>query len=184
MFVPGILQTSRYAEEIIRVGFLAAPPGEIARRMQARLTRQRLLTRDTPLQLRVILDEGALQRQVGGPDVMAEQISHLIDMAGNPNIILQILPFSAGAHIAVTGSFTLLTFPGPTVSQIVYLENLTDELFIEGEAQAYQYSLAFDRLSELALGPEESITFAAQVARAITQTKKEELNRGGSYDGA
>jgi transcriptional regulator with XRE-family HTH domain len=172
MFVPGILQTSRYAEEIIRVGFLAAPPGEIARRMQARLTRQRLLTRDAPLQLRVILDEGALQRQVGGQDVMAEQISHLIDMAGNPNIIMQILPFSAGAHIAVTGSFTLLTFPGPTVSQIVYLENLTDELFIEGEAQAYQYSLAFDRLSELALGPEDSISFAAQVARAITQQRR------------
>ena len=168
MFVPGILQTSRYAEEIIRVGFLAAPPGEIARRVQARLTRQRLLARDNPLQLRVILDEGALQRQVGGPEVMAEQISHLIGMAGNQNIILQILPFSMGAHIGVAGSFTLLTFSGPTVSQIVYLENLTDELFIEGEAQAYQYSLAFDRLSELALGPEESITFATQVARAIT----------------
>lgn len=169
MFVPGILQTSRYAEEIIRVGFLAAPPGEVARRVQARLTRQRLLTRDPPLQLRVILDEGALQRKVGGSDVMAEQIAHLIDMAGNPNIILQILPFSMGAHIAVAGSFTLLTFSGPpTSSQIVYLENLTDELFIEGEAQAFQYSLAFDRLSELALGPDESIAFATQIARAIT----------------
>jgi hypothetical protein len=116
----------------------------------------------------VILDEGALQRQVGGPDVMAEQISHLIDMSGNTNIILQILPFSMGAHIGVAGSFTLLSFPGPTTSQIVYLENLTDELFIEGEAQAYQYSLAFDRLSELALGPEESITFATRIVRAIT----------------
>jgi hypothetical protein len=174
MFIPGILQTSRYAEEIIRVGFLAAPPGEIARRVQARLTRQRLLTRDTPLQLRVILDEGALQRQVGGPDVMAEQISHLIDMAGNPNIVVQILPFSLGAHIGVAGSFTLLSFAGPPpASQIVYLENLTDELFIENEAQAYQYSLAFDRLSELALGPEESITFATQIARAITKKMEE-----------
>jgi hypothetical protein len=169
MFVPGILQTTRYAEEIIRVGFLAAPPGEIARRVQARLTRQRLLTRDPPLRLRVILDEGALQRQVGGPEVMAEQITHLIDMAGNPNIILQILPFSMGAHIGIAGSFTLLSFPGPpTGSQIVYLENLTDELFIESEAQAYQYSLAFDRLSELALAPEESITFATQIMPAIT----------------
>ena len=100
---------------------------------------------------------------------MAEQIFHLIDMAGNPNIVVQILPFSLGAHIGVSGSFTLLSFAGPpTASQIVYLENLTDELFIEGEAQAYQYSLAFDRLSELALGPEESITFATQIARAIT----------------
>jgi transcriptional regulator with XRE-family HTH domain len=168
MFVPGILQSRRYAEEIIRVGFLAAPPGEIARRVEARLTRQRLLTRENPLQLRVVLDEGTLQRQVGGPGVMAEQIAHLIDMAESPNIVLQIAPFSLGAHIAVTGSFTLLDFPGPIASQIVYLENLTDELFIENEAQAYQYSLAFDRLSELSLRPEESIAFAAQIARAIT----------------
>lgn len=169
MFIPGILQTSRYAEEIVRVGFLAIPPGEIARRVQARQMRQRLLTRDPPLQLRVILDEGALQRQVGGPEVMAEQLAHLIDAAGRSNIILQILPFSIGAHIGMSGSFTLLSFPGPpTGSQIVYLENFTDELFIESEAQAYQYSLAFDRLSELALSPEESITFATQMMRAIT----------------
>jgi transcriptional regulator with XRE-family HTH domain len=169
MFIPGILQTSRYAEEIIRVGFLAVPPGEIARRVQARKTRQRLLIRDPPLQqLRVILDEGALQRQVGGREVMSEQIAHLIDEAGKPNIILQILPFRMGAHIGVAGSFTLLSFPGPPAgSQIVYLENLTDELFIESEAQAYQYSLAFDRLSELALSEEESITFASQIMRAI-----------------
>jgi transcriptional regulator with XRE-family HTH domain len=169
MFVPGILQTTGYAEEIIRSGFLAAPPGEIARRVQARKTRQQLLTRDPPLQLRVILDEGALRRQIGGPEVMGDQIAHLIDAAGKSNIVLQILPFTLGAHIGVAGSFTLLTFPGPpTGSQIVYLENLTDELFIESEAQAYQYSLAFDRLSELALAPEESITFASQIMRAIT----------------
>jgi hypothetical protein len=169
MVVPGILQTSRYAEEIIRAGFLAIPPGETARRVQARLTRQRLLTRDPPLQLRVILDEGALRRQIGGPEVMVEQIAHLIDAAGSSNIILQVLPFSMGAHIGVAGSFTLLSFPGPpTGSQIVYLENLTDELFIESEAQAYQYSLAFHRLSELALAQEESITFASQIMRAIT----------------
>ena len=100
---------------------------------------------------------------------MVEQISHLIDAAGSSNITLQVLPFSMGAHIGVAGSFTLLSFAGPpTGSQIVYLENLTDELFIESEAQAYQYSLAFDRLSELALAPEESITFASQIMRAIT----------------
>jgi hypothetical protein len=98
MFVPGLLQTIGYAKEIICVGFLAAPPGEIALRAQAPLTRQRLLTRDAHFQLRVILDEGALRRQVGGPDVMAEQISYLNDAAGNPNITLEILPFTAGAQ--------------------------------------------------------------------------------------
>jgi transcriptional regulator with XRE-family HTH domain len=167
MLVPGILQTSSYAEEVLRKGVLVAPPGEIARRLQTRITRQRMLTKDRPLQLNTILDEGALRRQVGGPDVMADQISHLTEMADRPNITLQILPFSTGAHIAMAGSFTLLHFPGPTTSDIVYVENMADELFIENEAQTFHYALAFERLTELALGPEESVTLAAQIAREI-----------------
>ena len=167
MIVPGLLQTSRYAEEIIRATLLAAPPGAIARRVEARLARQRLLTKDGPLQFSTVLDESALRRQVGGPDVMADQISHLIEIARRPNITVQILPFAKGAHIAMTGSFSLLRFPGPTASYIVYLENMTDELFIESEAESYHYSLAYDRLTELALGPEESLAFAAQIAQEV-----------------
>jgi hypothetical protein len=167
MIVPGLLQASRYAEEIIRATLLAAPPGAIARRVEARLARQRLLTKDSPLQFSTVLDESALRRQVGGPDVMADQISHLIEIARRPNITVQILPFVKGAHIAMTGSFALLRFPGPTASYMVYLENMTDELFIESEAESYHYSLAYDRLTELALGPEESLALAAQIAQEI-----------------
>lgn len=167
MIVPGLLQTKRYAEAIVRATLMAAPPGEISRRVEARLTRQRLLTQDGALELNVILDEAALCRQVGGPGVMAEQIAHLIEMAERPNIAVRILPFAKGAHVALAGSFTLLRFPGPAASYVVYLENMTDELFIENEADAYHYSLAFDRLIELALGPEESVALAAQIAREI-----------------
>jgi len=168
MIVPGLLQTGRYAEEIIRATLLASPPGAIARRVEARLARQRLLTKDSPLQFSTVLDEGALRRQVGGPDVMADQISHLAEMARRPNITVQILPFATGAHIAMTGSFSLLRFPGPTASYTVYLENMTDELFIESEAESYHYSLAYDRLTELALGQEDSLALAAQIAQEIT----------------
>jgi transcriptional regulator with XRE-family HTH domain len=167
VLVPGILQTSPYAEEVLRRGVLVAPPGEIARRLETRMTRQRLLAKDPPLQLSTILDEGTLRRQVGGPDVMADQISHLIEMAARPNITLQILPFSTGAHIGMAGSFTLLHFPGPTTSDIVYVENMADELFMENEAQTFHYALAFERLTELAFGPEESVALAAQIARDI-----------------
>ncbi len=164
MIVPGLLQTGKYAEEIIRAGLLAAPPGAIARRVQARLARQRLLTEEESLQFSTVLDESALRRLVGGRDVMAGQLAHLIEMARQPNITMQILPFAQGAHIAMTGSFALLRFPGPTASLIVYLENMTDELFIESEAESYHYSLAYDRLTELALGPEESVALVAQIA--------------------
>jgi transcriptional regulator with XRE-family HTH domain len=167
MMLPGLLQTSQYAEAVVRVGLLAAPPGEIARRVQARMARQRLLAKDGTLRLSVVLDEGALRRQVGGPDVMADQIAHLIRMAEHPNVTLQVLPFAKGAHVAMPGSFTLLRFPGPVPSYVAYLEHMTDELFIENEGEAYHYSIAFDLLSELALQPEESVALAAQIAREI-----------------
>jgi transcriptional regulator with XRE-family HTH domain len=167
MIVPGILQTSTYAEEIIRVGLLAAPPGEIARRVQVRMTRQRRLTEGSALEVRTVLDESVLRRQVGGPEVMADQLSRLIEAAEHPNMAVQVLPFGTGAHIAMAGSFVVLRFPGAASSYAVYLENMTSELFIENEGEAFQYSLAFDRLREVALGPEESIRLIAQIAREI-----------------
>jgi hypothetical protein len=166
--VPGLFQTSEYAEHIMRASLFAVPPGEIARRVQARLARRRLLDRDNPLQISMVLDEGVLRRHVGGPDVMVAQISHLVELAERPNITLQILPFEKGPHIGLTGAFVVLSFPGPAVSYVVYLENMTDELFIENEAESYHYLLAYDRLTEMALGPEESINFATQIAREIT----------------
>ena len=167
MIVPGILQTERYAGEIMRTGLLAAPPGEIARRVQARMTRQKLLTRNDPLELSVILDEGALRRRVGGADVMTGQLSHLIAMAELPNVTLQVLPFADGAHMAMAGSFVVLRFPGPVASYLVYLEQLTSQLVIENEAEAYHYALSFDRMRGTSLEPEDSISFIAQIAREM-----------------
>ena len=99
---------------------------------------------------------------------MIQQISHLIEIAEHPSVVVQIIPFSMGGHIAMTGTFSLLRFAGPTPSYIVYLEHFTDELFIENEAEAFHYSMAFDRLSEFSLKPEESIAFAEEIARDIT----------------
>jgi hypothetical protein len=165
MIVPGILQTEQYAEEIMRTGLLAAPPGEIARRVQARMTRQKLLTGNDPLELSVILDEGALRRRVGGADVMNGQLSHLIEVADLPNVTLQVLPFAEGAHVAMSGSFVVLRFPGPVASYLVYLEQMTSQLVIENEAEAYHYALSFDRMRGTALAPEDSIGLIAHIAR-------------------
>jgi hypothetical protein len=167
MIVPGILQTERYAEEIMRTGLSTAPPVEVARRVQARLTRQKLLTRNDPLGLSVILDESALRRRVGGVDVMNGQLSHLIEIAGLPNITLQVMPFADGAHIAMDGSFVVLRFPGPVPSYLVYLEHMTGQLVIENEGEAYHYVLSFDRLRGSALEPDDSIAFITQIAREM-----------------
>ena len=115
----------------------------------------------------VILDESALRRRVGGGDVMAGQLSHLIDIAELPNVRLQVLPFAGGAHIAMDGSFVVLRFPGPVPSYLVYLEHMTGQLVIENEGEAYHYALSYDRLRGAALEPEDSISFIAQIAREM-----------------
>jgi transcriptional regulator with XRE-family HTH domain len=167
MMVPGLLQTERYAREVIRSGLLIAPPGEVERRVQVKMTRQRVLTRDDPLQMAVVIDEASILRTIGGPHVMREQLGHMTAMAGRPNITVQVLPLDAGAHPALNGEFTILTFPDLVAPDVVYLENMASDLYVESEAEVYRYGLAFDRLRELALSPEESAELITERADSM-----------------
>ena len=167
MLVPGLLQTEQYAREVIRSGLLIAPPGEIERRVQVKMTRQRVLTRDNPLHLAVVIDEAAVLRMVGGADVMREQLRHMTAMAGRPNVSMQVLPLATGAHPATTGEFTILGFPELIAPDVVYLENMTSDLYVEREGEVYRYGLAFDRLRVLALAPDQSVAFLTARADSI-----------------
>lgn len=164
--VPGLLQTEQYAREIIRSTLLITPPGEIERRVQVRMTRQRILDKDDPLRLSVVLDEAALSRQVGGADVMRDQLQHLAEAAARPNIELQVLTNSAGAHPATTGEFTILALPELTAPDVVYLENMTSNVYVEQEAEVFRYNLAFEGLRSLALEPDESRKMITRLAGA------------------
>jgi hypothetical protein len=167
MLVPGLLQTEAYAREVVRSGLLIAPPGEIERRVQVKMTRQRALTKDGPPQLSVVLDEAAVLRQVGSPEVVREQLAHLTTMAGRPNVTIQVLPLAVGAHPATTGEFTILGFPELVAPDVVYLENMTSDLYVEREGEVYRYAMAFDRLRALALGPDESAALITAHADTI-----------------
>jgi hypothetical protein len=96
--------TNGYLEQIDPV-----PPSETKRRVEARLARQQVLTRDNPLGLSAILDQSVLQRRFGNPDVMREQLNQLIEMSERDNISLRILPLN-GRHPIGTGAFALLQF--------------------------------------------------------------------------
>jgi transcriptional regulator with XRE-family HTH domain len=156
MLVPGLLQTEDYAREVVRSGLLIAPPGEVERRVQVKMTRQRALTKDGPLQLSLVLDEAAVLRQVGSPQVMRAQLAHLAGMAARPNVVIQVLPLAAGPHPATAGEFTILSFATLAAPDVVYLENMTSDLYVEREGDVYRYAMAFDRLRALALTPDES----------------------------
>jgi transcriptional regulator with XRE-family HTH domain len=162
--IPGLLQAQAYAQEIIRTGFVIVPPGEVERRVRVRVTRQQVLTRDNPLEFTTVIDEATLRRQVGGADVMNEQLLHLVKIAALPNISIQVLPFAAGSHPAMQGGFAILQFPEIDAPDVVYLENMTSDLFVEDEREVYQYSLVFDRLREMALGRQDSIALITRLA--------------------
>ncbi|MGH3418210.1 MAG: helix-turn-helix domain-containing protein [Streptosporangiaceae bacterium] len=144
-FVPGLLQTEEYARALIRWGS-AAGEEEIARRAGLRVSRQDILRGPHPPQLWAVLDEGALHRPVGGRDVARGQLRHLIEMAGHPAVTLQILPFSAGAHPAMGGPFTILRFAEPDLTDIVYIEQLTSALYLGKPSDADSYHEVMEQL--------------------------------------
>jgi transcriptional regulator with XRE-family HTH domain len=164
IILPGLLQTEEYALAITRASLLIASPGEIARLSQVRMNRQKVLTRDNPLRLHVVIDESVLRRQVGSPEVMRGQLAHLIEMADRQNVQLRVLPLIAGPHLALTGVFTIVQFPEKIAFEIVFVQNMTSDLFIEDENDVYRYSLAFDRLLKLALGEDKSIALISRIA--------------------
>jgi len=137
-FVPGILQIEEYARAVIRLGNLPSEE-EVMRRAEARVSRQEILRRDDPPRIWAVLDEGALRRHIGGRDVMKAQLRHLIEICDHPNITLQILPFSAGAHRAMGGPFTILRYSEPDLRDVVYIEQLTSALYLDKPTEVDAY---------------------------------------------
>jgi transcriptional regulator with XRE-family HTH domain len=153
LVVPGREVTNGYLEQIDPV-----PPSETKRRVEARLARQQVLTRDNPLRLSAVLDQSVLQRRFGNPDVMCSQIKQLIEMSERDNISLRILPLN-GRHPIGTGAFALLQFGEVhdiTHQDVVYIENLTGGRYVEEEDEVFRYRRAFNRLSDLALDEQKS----------------------------
>ncbi|WP_026412758.1 helix-turn-helix domain-containing protein [Actinomadura oligospora] len=167
--INGLLQTDEYTGEVCRVGMMQfGTQTAIERRIDVRRVRQRVLDdrEPEPLRLWSILDEGALRRQVGGPEVMHRQYEALLEVANLPNVMLQVLPFEAGAHAAVTGTFAIMDFADAHMPDVVYLDGLTSALYEENDRHVYRYSLAFNQLAMSAIGVDESLEFIADLAGA------------------
>ena len=163
--VPGLLQTPEYAHAVLTAAWVTIEPEEIDRRLAFRMRRQELArTRDKPLALWAIVDEAVLRRQVGDREVMHAQLLRLAEAARRTNVTLQVLPFSVGAHVAMLGTFVLLSFPEPSDPDVVYLETDTSSLYLEEPPEIARYSEVFDHLRATALAPRESIDFISAIA--------------------
>ena len=172
LLVPGLLQTEAYAREVLT----ALPPMaglDTERRVEFRMKRQELLTDDQAPRLWVVLDEAVLQRPVGGQQVMDEQLQRLIDAAALPNVTIQVLPFSVGAHAGIDGEFTILSYADPADPDVVYLETTAGQSFDESTDVTRRYNSIFDDLRAAALNPAESIRTLANVQRRMRQKLQE-----------
>jgi transcriptional regulator with XRE-family HTH domain len=161
--VPGLLQTAEYARAMHGGSMPAEFSSERANELvEVRIRRQQVLTRDPALQLLAVLDEAVLHREVGGPAVMAAQLRHLITTANLPNVTLQVIPYSAGAHPAMENMFNIIEF-GDVAPRVVYVEGLMGWLFIEREHDVARYAEVFKYLCDLALDPQETIELIAEI---------------------
>lgn len=158
--IPGIMQTEAYARAVTEQAAIAVAPDSVAEMVFVRMSRQELVTKpDSPLQVVAVLDESVLRRQVGGPEVMSDQIQHLTTLAELPNITIRVLRFSQGAHAGMDGQFNLLEFPENADPDVVYLEQAGSGLVLENPEEVRRYTLMFGSLLSKALKPDESLLF-------------------------
>jgi transcriptional regulator with XRE-family HTH domain len=152
LFVPGLLQGEAYARAQLRGTLPTATEDEIESRVAARMERQQVLTKDDAPKLWAIMDEAALRRAVGGRDVMRGQVTRLLEARSLPNVTIQVIPFGAGAHPGMDGSFVILDFPDGDDPSIVYVESAAGGLFLEEDAEMRRYILMFEHLRAAASG--------------------------------
>jgi len=152
-FVHGLLQTEDGARAVIRLGHPDGSDEEIERRVQLRLRRQQILTGLRPPTLWAVLDEAALRRPIGGRTVLRAQIVHLLEVSKQPNVTLQVMPYSSGGHAAAGGPFTILRFAETALPDIVYLEQLTSALYLDRRTDIDHYLAVAERLCVQAAPP-------------------------------
>ncbi len=166
LFVPGLLQTPEYTEAISAALNPTRTHDEIQRAVQLRADRQKRLTADQPLILHAVINEAALCCEVGGSAVMSAQAKKIAEVMQLPNVTVQVLPFSVGAHRGLRGAFHALRFPEESLSSVVYLELDGAALYQEAPSAAFKrYVSTFEQLSAIALDAPRTVALLAQVCR-------------------
>jgi hypothetical protein len=161
--IPVLLQTADYARARHRLTAESLEGEAIEQRVEVIQIRQRLLTQTDPPRFWAVIDEAALHRVVGGPEVMKAQLAQLEELSALPNVLIQVIPFQAGAHPGADSTFTILGFADPTPS-VVYVEGLVGAIYLERPDDIERYSRVFETLTLIANPPEQSTDSIRRVA--------------------
>jgi transcriptional regulator with XRE-family HTH domain len=170
--VPGLLQTERYAREILRAVRGDKASKNTERQLELRMRRQTVLTEQGSPEYVVVLDEPVVRRVVGDRQIMREQLQRLAEASALPNVTLHLLPFSVGAHAAMDGEFTIFSYEkNPDVvyedPDVVYVENIMGGRYIESSSITKRYDEAFHRLLDLARDPVKTAQALVDIEREL-----------------
>jgi transcriptional regulator with XRE-family HTH domain len=160
--VHGLLHTADYARAGHEGAMPRLDPDRIDLQIEAKLTRQRILTRDDPPRFDVVLDEAALHRMVGGRRVMADQLTKILVTANLPNVVVQVLPYERGFHPAVESNFSILELPNPAPG-VVFVEGLIGSNYLDRPGDLKRYREIFGRLQSIALNPKDTADLIADL---------------------
>jgi hypothetical protein len=165
-WVPGLLQTAGYARAIIKAIAPGIQPKVHQERIEARLRRQQLLNGNHPLRYRVLLDEAAIRRPVGSHPLMATQLKRILELVQAGKVTVQVIPFEAGAYLAVDTMFALLEFTEQALPPVVFIEGLIDHRYYDRDAEIARYREIIEYLRDAALSPRDSVQFIASAQEA------------------
>jgi transcriptional regulator with XRE-family HTH domain len=159
MAVPGLFQTGEYAQTIIRSARPELSEDQVERCVDLRMARRQFLfSREDAPELTAVIDEAVLRRPIGGSEAMGRQLQYLAESARIPTVTLRILPFEAGVHPAMNGAFTIFGFNDSLDPDVVYLEHIKDDLYLEKPHEVQRYARAFEQVLSLSLSPSDSIS--------------------------
>lgn len=160
--IPWMFQTKEYARAVIKGSLPRIDDHVLDERVAARITRQEIITRESPPHFWSLVDESSLRRRVGGNQIMRDQLKGMVDLAAIPNMTLQVVPFGLGAHPGLDNTFEFLEFQSGQ-PPVVYLENMAGGLYLESASDVDRYKEALMHLRAGALDPESSVSLIEQV---------------------
>jgi len=155
-YMHALVQTEDYARAIIKAIAPKMDQVILQQRVEARLRRQELLERASPPNYRLLLDEAALRRPVGGFALMGTQIGKILELSAAGKVRVQLIPFAAGAYSVADISFTLLEFNQPVLPSVIYVESLVSGGYYERPVDVARYRESIENIRDSALSPRES----------------------------
>jgi transcriptional regulator with XRE-family HTH domain len=164
--LPGLVQVEPYARRILNSVFPSMRQDKVERLVELRMRRRTSLGPEGPVRLRLVVDEAALRRIPANPETLRPQVNRLIEAAGMEKVSFRIVPFAAGPHPGIAGPFTILEFAAAADLDIVHLEHLTGNAYLDQPEQVEEYKAKFADLERLSWSPDESIAALLDLRQA------------------